>query len=671
VETFAKQRFYITTAIDYTSGPPHIGHSLQKIAADVLARWHRSLGEDVYFLTGTDEHGLKIQRIAEKAGKKPQEFVDELAREFKSAWDALNIKYDVFYRTTNSKHKRAVQNFTKLVNEKGDIYKGTYEGLYCADCEAYITEKELVNGCCPIHTGKKPELIKEETYFFRLSKYQNLLLDLYEKNPKFILPETRKNEIANRVKEGLKDLSVSRTSFSWGIPFPLDKKHVTYVWFDALFNYISALGWPSGSKFKKYWPANVHILGKDNGWFHTVIWPAMLMSAGIEPPKTVYVHGFLTFNGQKISKSLGNVIDPRFLASKYGADAYRYYVLRENPISEDGDFSEKALINRINTDLANSLGNLLSRTVTLIEKFSDGKIPRGKKTSSDLPIMFEDKFRHVSAHLEKFEFHHALEKIWEFVNHVNKHINDEKPWELATKEDAKSKEHLHNILYNCAESLRLISALISPFMPATAEEIAKQLGIEKVPELKKIKWGKLKTGTQVQKGTILFAKVESAEQMDASDPFAKLDIRCAKILEVHDIEGADKLYKLEVDLGKVGKRIVVAGIKKYYKKEELKGKKIALLANLEPAKIRGVQSEGMILAGQDGEKVEALLLNATEPGEQIYAEEIVPAPVKILTYDEFAKISITVDGGKIMHNGKHLRSEKEHISISLQKGIVK
>jgi len=670
VETFAKQRFYITTAIDYTNSKPHIGHSLQKVAADVLARWHRSLGENVFFLTGTDEHGTNIQRTAEKAGKKPQEFVDSLVKEFKEAWAALNISYDIFYRTTDPKHKRGVQNFIKLVNEKGDIYKGFYEGLYCTGCEAYLTEKDLVNCECPLHPGKKPELIKEETYFFKLSKYADKLLDLYEKNPNFILPETRKNEIINRVGTGLKDLSISRTSFSWGIPFPLDNKHITYVWFDALTSYITALDWPSGTKFKKFWPANVHILGKDNGWFHTVIWPAMLLSAGIELPKTVYIHGFLTFNGQKISKSLGNVIDPRVLAAKYGADAYRYYILRENPISEDGDFSEKALVNRINTDLANSLGNLLSRTLTLIEKFSDGKIPQKKNSRTDLPAVFAEKFRQASEHLDKFEFHHALEKIWNFVDHVNKYINDEKPWELAAKEDEKSKKRLCNVLYNCAESLRLISAMISPFIPATAEEIAKQLGLKEVPKLKRLRWGKLQVGTQTQKGAILFAKVEP-DVKETGEPFAKLDIRCAKILEVHDIEGTDKLYKLDVDLGKFGRRIVVAGIKKYYTKDALKGRKIALLANLEPATIRGVKSEGMILAGQDSERVEALLLDKTEPGEQIYAEEIVPAPPKVLQYDEFAKVSIKVNDGFVEYNGKHLRSEKEHIKISLKQGIVK
>lgn len=670
METFAKPNFYVTTAIDYTNANPHIGHSLQKVAADVLARWHRSLGENVFFLTGTDEHGLKIQRAAEAAGKTPKQLVDELAKEFQSAWDALNINYDIFYRTTNTKHKKLVQKFIEIVNKNGDIYKGHYEGKYCVSCENYLSEDDIVDGKCKIHK-KSAEYLKEECYFFKLSKYQKKLLELYEKYPKFIQPESRKHEIVNRVKAGLQDLSISRTTFNWGIPFPLDKKHVTYVWFDALTNYITALDWPSGPKFKKFWPANVHLLGKDNGWFHTVIWPAMLLSAGIELPKTVYVHGFLTFNGEKISKSLGNVIDPRVLAKKYGADAYRYYILRENSIAEDGDFSEKALVNRINTDLANSLGNLLSRTLTLIEKFSHGKIPKPKKQKEeDLELyrVFEDKRRHASEHIDKFEFHHALEKIWDFINFANKYVNDEKPWELANKDDKESKEHLHTVLYNCTEALRLISALVWPFIPETAEEIAKQLGI-KVPHLKNLTWGKLKPGIAVKKGKILFEKVEYKEER--VEPFTKLDIRCAEIKEVEDIEGADKLYKLRVNLGKLGKRIVVAGIKRYYKKEELKGKKIALLANLEPAVIRGVKSEGMILAASEGDKVEGLFLHKTEPGEKIFIKGFEGEPDKVLPYSEFEKVAISVHDGKIMHDNKQLQSEKEHLKVSLKQGRVK
>ncbi|MBU4086719.1 MAG: class I tRNA ligase family protein, partial [Nanoarchaeota archaeon] len=358
------KKFYITTAIDYPNAEPHVGHAYQKLIADALARWHRLKGEDVFFLTGTDEHGKKIQEAAEKQGKKPKEFVDEVSEKFKEAWKSLNIKHDRFIRTTDKDHEKLVQEAIKKCDKNKDIYKGFYEGHYCVGCEAYYTEKDLTNGYCPIH--KKPvEKLKEESYFFRLSKYQKFLLDLYKKNPNFVLPDERRNEIISRVKEGLKDLSISRTSFSWGIPFPLDKKHVVYVWFDALFNYISGAG-----KNHEYWPAELHLLGKDNGWFHAVYWPAFLKSAGYELPKTVFIHGFLTFNGQKISKSLGSSISPNNLVEKYGTDSVRYFVFRQFPFAEgaDGDFSEKALVERNNSELADKLGNLISRVSSLIEK---------------------------------------------------------------------------------------------------------------------------------------------------------------------------------------------------------------------------------------------------------------------------------------------------------------
>ncbi|MBD3283285.1 methionine--tRNA ligase, partial [Candidatus Pacearchaeota archaeon] len=359
-----KNKFYVTTAIDYPNAEPHIGHAYQKIIADVLARWNRILGKDVWFLTGTDEHGKKIQEAAEKQGKKPKEFVDEVSKKFKEAWKVLNIEPSRFIRTTDKDHEKLVKEVIQKCSDKGDIYKGEYEGLYCTGCEAYYTEKDLEDGCCPLH--KKPvEKLKEESYFFKLSKYQKFLLDLYEKHPEFIQPKERRNEIINRVKEGLRDLSISRTSFNWGIPFPLDKKHITYVWFDALFNYYSGAG-----KNHEYWPANLHLLGKDNSWFHCVYWPAFLKSVGFKLPKTVFVHGFLSFNGQKISKSLGNAISPKVLVEKYGADAVRYFVCRQFPFAEgnDGDFDESALVDRYNNELANKLGNLVSRVSGLIEK---------------------------------------------------------------------------------------------------------------------------------------------------------------------------------------------------------------------------------------------------------------------------------------------------------------
>lgn len=451
--------FYITTAIDYVNSEPHVGHLYQKVVADILARWHKNLGEDVFFLTGTDEHGQKLYNAAKEQKLTPQQLVDKNSKKFKEAWDSLNIKPNRFIRTTDKDHIEVAKEITKKIHKKGDIYKGTYEGLYCEGCEAYITEKDLVNGECPYHK-KIPKKLKEETYFFKLSKYQDKLLEHYKNNPKFILPLTRRNEIINRVKEGLRDLSITRTTFNWGIQSPIDKKHVTYVWWEALINYISGIDYPK-SKFKKYWPADAHLLGKDNGWFHCVIWPAMLMAAGIELPKTVFVHGFLTFNKQKISKSLGNTISPEYLRKKYGVDPIRYFLSREIPFYDDGDFSEEAIKNRINNELANELGNLVSRTLSLSKKFEEIK---GKPE-----LKFDIK--KIEKLMEDYKITEAINEIWRFVQNTNKYINKKEPWKLEGKE----KE---NVLYNCLESIRKVSILLWPFIPETSEKIFSLLNIE-------------------------------------------------------------------------------------------------------------------------------------------------------------------------------------------------
>lgn len=402
------KKFYVTTAIDYVNAEPHIGHAYQKIVADALARWHKLLGEDVRFLTGTDEHGKKVQNAAEAAGKNPKEFVDETSKKFKEAWKALNVIPNRFIRTTDKDHAKVVKDFIEKCEKKGDIYKGTYEGNYCVNCEAYVTEKDLVDNECPYHPGKKIEKISEESYFFKLSKYQDFLLDLYKKHPEFVLPDSRRNEIINRVKDGLNDLSITRTSFDWGIPFPLDKKHVTYVWFDALINYYTG---EDG-----YWPADVHILGKDNTWFHTVYWPAMLKSVGYKLPKTIFNHGFLTFNGQKISKSLGNVISPVVLVEKYGADSIRYYALRQFPFAngDDGDFSEEVLVRRHNDELANKLGNLVSRVSNLAEKNGIQKC--------DNKLLKKLKLKEIGKLIDNFEFDKALNLIFEFIDVCNEYV---------------------------------------------------------------------------------------------------------------------------------------------------------------------------------------------------------------------------------------------------------
>jgi len=484
-------KFYITTAIDYVNAPPHIGHAYEKICADVIARWHRLKQEKVYFLTGTDENAQKNEQAAKEAKIETKKFVDQNSKLFEDLCKKLNISNDDFIRTTQARHIKVAKEIFKKVFDKGDIYKGNYEGYYCQGCEAFITEKELVDGKCSEH-NKEPQWLKEESYFFKLSKYQDKVLKLIETNT-FILPKKRRNEMVSRLKsEGLKDLSVSRTNLNWGIQTPIDKQHKIYVWFDALINYVSALGYPNGKLYKEYWPADCHYIGKGINWFHTVIWPAMLMSANIPVPKTVYVHGYITLNGKKISKSLGNVIDPIFLIDKYGVDQVRYTIVRDIPHGEDGDFSEKSLVNRNNNELANDLGNLLSRTLTLIEKNFNSEIPKSK---SELTFDIEK----IDKLMQNYELDKALAEIWKFVNKCNKYINDKKPWKI------KDKKELEKILYTLADSLRIISILLHPFIPETSEKINKQLNI-KFGTLKDCKPNLLKK-TKIKKGEHLFKKI--------------------------------------------------------------------------------------------------------------------------------------------------------------------
>ena len=472
-----KNKFYVTTAIDYVNAEPHIGHAYQKIVADALARWNRLRGKKVFFLTGTDEHGQKIARSAEEAGLSPKTFVDKMAKKFEQAWEKLDISFDRFIRTTDPDHERFVQEFIKKIEK--DIYKGSYEGLYCVGCERFYTEKDLDNGQCPLHPGKKLELIKEETYYFRLSKYQKQLLKLYQRKD-FVLPKERKNEIVNRVKEGLQDLSITRKNFSWGIPFPLDKTHVVYVWFDALLNYLSGAG-----KKQEFWPADLHLLGKDNGWFHAVIWPAMLLSAGYEIPKTVFIHGFLTFNGQKISKSLGNVISPVYLVDKYGSDTIRYYILRNFVFGEDGDFSEEVLRERHNGELANKLGNLVSRVTALAERHGFQK--------TENRLLKKLNLKEIEKHIDNYGFDKTLNEIFSFIDLCNEYIQKNKIWETGDKKQ----------LYELLDSIKSLSIVLWPFIPETSEKIAKNFGF-------KISWEDLKKPFKVEKvkkGEILFKKL--------------------------------------------------------------------------------------------------------------------------------------------------------------------
>jgi len=487
------KEFFITTPIYYVNDIPHIGHAYTTIAADILARWNRVLGNNTFFLTGLDENSAKTVNAAKENGiENIQEYADSMAKIWKKVWSLLKISNDDFIRTTEERHKKLVLEFFNKVFDRGDIYKGKYEGLYCEGCEQFYTEKDLENGLCPFHK-KPPKKIVEENYFFKLTKYQKILIEYIEKNPDFIKPESRRNEVLSFIKEGLIDVSISRPNMEWGISLPIDKDHKFWVWFDALINYISA----DPSK----WPATVQLMAKDILRFHCVIWPAMLISTGYELPKTIFVHGFFTVEGQKMSKSLGNVVDPVELSKKYGLDAFRYYLFREVPFGDDGDFSEKTLIDRVNADLADSLGNLVNRVLVLVEKNFDGSVPKFiekddlARTASELP-------EKVKKFMEDLQFHNALNEIWRVIAEANRHINETKPWEI------KDKEKLGNLLYNLLETLRFVSILVYPFIPETAEKIADQLGLEKKFSYKDLEWGILKEGNKIRRGKILFEKIK-------------------------------------------------------------------------------------------------------------------------------------------------------------------
>jgi len=503
------KKFYITTAIDYVNASPHIGHAYEKICADVIARWHRMKGEDVYFLTGTDENAQKNVQAAEKAGVSVGKFVDENSKKFIELTKILNISNDDFIRTTEERHTKTAQLIFKKLYDKGDIYKGFYEGFYCRGCESFITERDMEDGLCPEHHAK-PEVIKEESYFFKLSKYQKPILALLEKN--LVEPESRKNEIVNRVREGLNDLSVSRKDMGWGIELPIDNTHRIYVWIDALANYISALGYPEGELFKKYWPADMHLIGKGINWFHSVIWPAILISCEIELPKKIFVHGYVNFKGQKISKSSKNAIDPGKLVSEYGVDALRYFLLKEIPFGEDGNFSQSALVERFNSDLANDLGNLLNRTLTMVEKYFAGVLPETNKSAwgpaLDLKIKALDASRQVFEKMDKLDFNSALKDIWKLINSANKFIEDVKPWVLA-KED---QDKLKKVIYSLYEVLRFASILIRPFMPLSSDRIRRQMGIvgrqAESDFIGRLKWGLSQPKTKIFKEKPLFPRIK-------------------------------------------------------------------------------------------------------------------------------------------------------------------
>ena len=618
-----QNKFYITTPIYYVNDVPHIGHAYTTIAADVVARYKRLEGVEVFFLTGTDEHGQKVQQAANDSGVSPQEHVDKLHQRFKELWVRLNISNTEFIRTTEERHKKLVRDILQELHSRDEIYRDSYEGWYCTPCERFWTEKDLAEGNCP-ECRRKVDKIKEHNYFFRMGKYQQWLIDRIKNDPHFILPASRKNEVLGFLEKPLGDLCISRpkSRLAWGIPLPFDEDYVTYVWFDALINYISIHGSLDDIRASGFWPADHNMVGKDILTTHAVYWSTMLKAIGLEPPKNIFAHGWWTVNGQKMSKSLQNVVEPNQLIDQFGVDVIRYFLLREVPFGQDGDFSHKALIGRLNSDLANNLGNLLNRTVNMMEKYFAGVVPTPATNGPEDKALTEksgEVIAEVRILYNELAYNKILQKIWELVDITNQYIVKTGPWNLAKTDEGK--EQLKTVMYNCAESLRVLGILLNPFMPQSTESMMKQLGVETPIEEQGMSsindWGGLKPGSQMQKAKQLFPRIEDKqaaqiltelsspkeEKKDNGnqitiDEFMKVELRTGKVLEAEKVKKSKKLIQLKVDIG-TETRQVLAGISESYEPEDLVGRTVIIVANLKPAKLMGIESQGMVLAASN------------------------------------------------------------------------